>query len=123
MATFEKDIKDYMRTALITFLPGIILSMILSAITTALSGVAGWLTMLIYAIVLIWAVPKLPKSLDTFWEILILTFILSAFAGIIGMFLPTANQYLGWVSLVSLTTWFNMLVVSILSLVMLKKYI
>jgi len=122
MNVFEKDIKDYLRTAGVAFVPGIIFSIILSALTTFFAGVAGWLSMIIYAILLIWAVPKLPKAMDTFFEILIITFLLSAFAGIIGMILPTAVTYLGWISIVSLTTWFNMLVIAVLTLSILNKH-
>ena len=118
---FEKDIMDYFKIAGMALIPGIILALILGAISSAMAS-ASWLMLLMYGVLLIWAIPNLPKEVDTFFEVLVLAFILMGLAGILSLFVPQISSWLGWINVMSLMGFLNMVVVASLSLAILNKY-
>ena len=115
VAAFQKDFTEYLKTAGIGFVVGVIPAIILSAVVNALTS-AAWLVYLIYAVILMYSIPKLPKEVDTLFEFLIITFIMLAFSGLVVTIVPSLGMYIGWVSLASLETFLTMLVVGALSL-------
>lgn len=121
MQAFEKELKDYLKTALIALLPGIVFAMILSAVMSLLTSFA-FVQYFILGVLLLWAIKFIPKEMDTFWEVLVITFFLAGLAGIITFIFPMASSYLGWVTLTSYTVWINMIVTAALTLSVLNKY-
>jgi len=121
MVKFQEEAMDYSKAAVLILLPGIPLAILLGMIGGALQT-WQFVMPIIYALLFIWAVPKLPRQMDTFWEVLIVTFLLMGIAGFFGMMFPSFASYLGWISIISFPVFLSMVVIAVLSLAILDKY-
>ena len=112
-------IVDYLKIALAATFIGTIFSIILGFITPAL-GSWQFIVFLIYGLITIYAITwGLPKSVDTFPEILAATFFILAVSGLIGMFVPFPQ--LQWFSLTSTTGILTSLAVALFSVSIVRK--
>jgi len=116
-----KYLGEIFKVSIVAFFVGIVPALIFQAISSALASYS-WLMYIIYALVLLWAVPKLPKEADTFFDILVVTFLLLAFSGLLGMFLPTVG-FLQWVNVGTVTAFLTTLVFAIVALAIKEEYI
>lgn len=122
---FEKDLKDYLKTAFMALLPGVFFALLLGGVFGAINqvGTLGTaISWILWAIVLIWVVPNLPKEMDTFWEVLIISLMLMGIVSAITAFVPSIGTYMNFVSISSPAAWIAMIIVSGLSLAVLHKY-
>jgi len=116
-----KDLSEIVKTSFMAFLIGVIPALLFQAVASALAGFS-WLVYIIYALVLLWAVPKLPKEADTFFDILVVTFMLLGFSGLVGAFMPTV-VFLQWVNVGSVTAFLTTLVFAIVALAIKEEYV
>jgi len=87
------DIMEIFKTSLLALFIGIFPAIAFQWVATMLSS-WNWVMYIVYALVLVWAVPKLPREVDTFFDLLVLTFLLLGFSGLIGMFMQIS--WLQW---------------------------
>jgi len=114
------DIGETLKTAVTAFFIGIIPAVILGAIATMLTGYS-WFMYIIYALLLVWAVPKLPREVNTFFDILIVMFLLLAIGSLVGTFIPIPS--LQWVNISSVETLLGTLVTAIVAIALKEEYI
>jgi hypothetical protein len=116
-----KDLSELFKTSIIAFFVGIIPAMVFQAMSTALASY-NWIMYIIYALVIAWAVPELPREAKTFFDILVITFLLLAFSGLVGLFAPGIT-FLQWVNISTVLAFLTTLTSAIVALAITEKYV
>lgn len=114
-------LEDVVKTTAIAFFVGMIPAMMLNALVGYI-GAFSWVLYFVYALMLYWAVPKLPREADTFFDVLVVTFMLLGISGLIGMFIPQIAG-LQWVSISSTPALLTTLTVAIAALAIREEYL
>jgi hypothetical protein len=115
------DLGELFKSSLVAFFVGIIPAMIFQALSTAVASY-NWLMYIIYALIISWSVPKLPREAKTFFDILVVTFLLLAFAGILGLIAPGIS-WLQWVNISTVPAFLTTLTSAIFALAITEEYI
>ena len=114
------DIAEIFKTSLLALFVGILPAIAFQYVAAMLAG-WGFVMYFLYGLVLVWAIPKLPRNTDTFFDFLVLTFMLLGLSGLIGMFFSVS--WLQWANIGSVMGFLTTLTVAIVALAIREEYL
>ena len=117
----QNEAMDYLKLSAYAFVPGLIAAFVLGLLSSILAPVP-FAMYFVLGIVALWAVASIPKEIDSFLGIVILTLFLLGIQGFAGWLLPSVPM-LQWASISSVSGLLTTIVAAAVGGALVKKYV